>query len=314
MKVIIIGVLVLTLGVAAVSTYLIRTFQTPEAMEQLEREKAVPKKFVLVATRDLQIGARVKPEDMTWVVWVDEALRDDYVVREERGVEADEEDLTGPFVGSLVRHEIKASEPIIAGKLFKRDTSGFLAGVLEPGVRATTVKVDQFTSVGGFIMPGDRVDVLLTHNKGPNAFPEEQRKDPDNPVMAWMTETIMRNLQVLSVGQQMGPAAEDAAAQVAPSITLAVTPKQAEILTVAMSMGKLSFVLRGLSDATAGDEDAERTYSTDVEASGFLTENQAAEEPEEDFEDDDTPVVVSQRPAIRVYRGQAQATEEVGEE
>jgi pilus assembly protein CpaB len=277
MKVLIVGILVLALGVAGVSTYLIKSFRTPEAIEQLEKEKAVPKKFVLVAERHKAMGETLTAEDMAWQPWVDEAVRVEYVVRQEGGPEAGEEgDLMQPYIGALVRFPIAAGEPLVPDKLFRRENPGFLAGALAPGMRATTIRVSEENGVAGFVFPGDRVDVLLTHNLAPQVATRQDAGQaapggappPPSNVLNWTTETILTDLKVLGIGQQVD--GFDAKAKVVPTVTLEVTSDQARALTIATSLGRLTLALRPLAAGTAGADADGKVYTTDLEVSPFL--------------------------------------------
>ncbi len=314
MKVLIVGILVLTLGVAAVSTYLIKSFQTPEALEHLEKQKATPKKFVLVAARDLPVGHTIVDADITWQAWIDEALRPEYVVRQEGGG-GPETDLSETVIGSLVRLGFVAGEPLTSGKLFKRDQPGFLAGMLTPGMRPFVIKVSANTAAAGFIFPGDRVDVALTHSQANQLIdPKTRREGP--PYLAYLTETILPDKKVLVIGQQVTDFKGQAVT--VPSITIEVTPKEYEILSVAGKMGALSLALRSLDQPAASEDRPEdERFTTDVEVSPFLRnlwarrKSQLEEEAEDEAEDEaEAPVA----PPITVYRGQAQATEEITEE
>lgn len=329
MKVLIVGILVLALGVAGVSTYLIKSFRTPEAIEQLEKEKAVPKKFVLVAERNKAMGETMTPEDMAWQPWVDEAVRPEYVVRQEAGPESGEEgDLMQPYIGALVRFPIAAGEPIVADKLFRRENPGFLAGALAAGMRAATIRVNEENGVAGFVFPGDRVDILLTHNLAPQVVSRQESGQPGAPsvpspenVLNWTTETILTDLKVLGIGQQVD--GFDNKAKIVPTVTLEVTPEQARALTVATSLGRMSLSLRPLADAGAALASGAKSFTTDMEVSPFLSrqmderraeaERRAAAAAAALFRDD-SPRRVSAgpvQPAMTIFRGGSRSTEEV---
>ena len=271
MRLIIVGILVLTLGIAGLSTYLIKSFKTEEAIEELEKEMKEPKKFVLVATRDIPIGEALKPEDMDWMLWSNEVANENYVIRDEHSDEKGAEEKRSHFVGTLVRRNILTGEPMLASKVFKRDAPGFLAGTLAPGMRAFTLRVSEETSAAGFIYPGDRVDILLTHTLASQVIDPKARKDDSQPLegLGLMTETIIRNLRVITIGQQVENFEKKAT--VVSTVTLEVTPKQTEMLSVAKSMGKLSLVLRSLAkDPETEAGDTALSFTTDVEVSPFL--------------------------------------------
>lgn len=318
MKVLIIGIIVLTIGVGGLATYLIKSFQTPEALQQIEKNVLDPQRYVLVAARPLQVGARLKAEDLSWQLWPKEAINKQYVVHLEDGQasRADQEKL---FISAWVRSPVLAGEPIIAAKVFRRDVPGFMAGVLAPGMRAVSVRVTEETSAAGFIYPGDFVDVVLTHNLATQVMDPNTRLDPSTPldVVATISETVVRNRRVLSVGQQVENFEQKAT--IGKTVTIEVDPKESEIIAIALSVGKLSLVLRSMAEGEDEDESgdkAPRTFTTDVEASPFLAAQRtarlggAAEKEKEEAPSGETPAPVP-GPSIRIYRGVSRAVEEL---
>ena len=268
MKVLIVGILVLGLAVAGVSTYLIQTFSGEANIEELQKEALKPKIRVLVATKELRPGQKLGPDNLEWQYWVDESLNPKYIV-----VEKDEEEAgkIEEFTGSVVRAVILEGEPIIGSKVFKSGQAGFLAGVLNSGMRAVTFKIGATTGSAGFILPGDRVDVLLTHDLVHKAIARvnKGKKKKDNEplvVLSNATETIVRNLKVLAINAFVDFVEGNNIP--AKNVTLELTPKQAELLITARTMGKLSVVLRSLE--TPEGETEELTYTSDVEVSPFI--------------------------------------------
>ncbi|MCH8237213.1 MAG: Flp pilus assembly protein CpaB [Proteobacteria bacterium] len=268
MKILIVGIIVLALAVAGVSTYLIQTFSGEANIEELQKEALKPKIRVLVATKELRPGQKLGPDNLEWQYWVDESLNPKYIV-----VEKDEEESgkMEEFTGSVVRNIIHEGEPILGSKVFKSEGAGFLAGVLESGMRAVTFTVGATTGSAGFILPGDRVDILLTHNKVKAAIARvnKGKKKKDNEplvVLSNATETIVRNLKVLAINAFVDFVEGNNIP--AKNVTLELTPKQAELLITARTMGKLSVVLRSLE--TPEGETEELTYTSDVEVSPFI--------------------------------------------
>ena len=138
---------------------------------------------------------------------------------------------------------IDAGEPISEGKLVLAGTRGFMAAVLQPGARAVSVPVTATTAVSGFIYAGDRVDVLLTH--------VINAKDGQHNA----TETVLRNARVIAMDQKLDFSPGDKP-DVAKTATLELTPKQSEIVTLAVKMGDLSLVLRSLQGEDTGTDQA----------------------------------------------------------
>ena len=286
MRVLIVGIIVLALAVAAVSTYLIKTFSTPEAISEIEAATEPVRPRVLVSTRKLNRGDIIREEHLRWQFWPEEGVNRLYVT-----VEKDDQEAAPikDYVGAIVRDEVEEGEPILPTKVFKRGESGVMAGILHPGMRAVAIPVQPDTSAGGFILPGDRVDVLLSHNKAQEAMRLRQAAEgqveggnPDDPfvVLSMTTETILRNILVLAIDGTVGqPEGSTIQARTA---TLELTPKQAELMATAQTMGKLSLTLRSIGAEENPDDP--RSFTTDVEVSPFLSNLDAVLEGEREKE------------------------------
>jgi pilus assembly protein CpaB len=150
-----------------------------------------------------------------------------------------EADMT-KLLGTVVRTALTAGAPVTQGSLVSPGDRGFLAAALAPGMRAITVPVSAKTGVGGFVFPGDRVDMLLTQTVSGN----------DDAALK-TTETILRNLRVLATDQSTeSTTTQDGKTIVRAfrTITLEVTPRIAEKISVAQTIGTLSLVLRSIAD------------------------------------------------------------------
>ena len=211
--------------------------------------------LVLVAAANLPAGTTITSGSLRWQAWP------------ESGVEESNE-LVQPFIGSIVRRGMVAGMPITRTMVFKRDEPGFLAGILDPGRRAVAITVTPESSAAGFILPGDRVDVVLTHD----VRRDVQISGSDTPVIAdeyvrFTSETVLRDVRIIAIDQQFDDFEDKAT--VAKTVTLEVTPKQAEILAVASSMGKLSLTMRALSMEAEPEEVG--SFTTDLHISPTLT-------------------------------------------
>jgi pilus assembly protein CpaB len=145
------------------------------------------------------------------------------------------------LLGTVVRYQITAGEPVTQGALVAPGDRGFLAAALGPGMRAVTVPVSEKTGVGGFVFPGDHVDMMLTQSISGTE---------GQPLNA--TETILRNLRVLATDQQTETTTGDDGKTVVKAVrtvTLEATPKVAEKIAVAQTVGTLSLSLRSLADS-----------------------------------------------------------------
>jgi len=193
---------------------------------------------VLVARNPVHTGQIVKPDDLRWQSWPEGSLAPTYIIEGKRPM--------SDFVGAVARGPIAAGEPITDGKLVLAGTRGFMAAVLQPGTRAVSVPITATTAVSGFIYAGDRVDVLLTHVLQNLTGAKEQHT---------ATETVLRNARVIAMDQRLDFSPGDKP-DIAKTATLELTPKQSEIVTLAVKMGDLSLVLRSLQDPNdKGDAD-----------------------------------------------------------
>ncbi len=203
--------------------------------------------------------------------------------------------------------------------IFKREKAGFLAGVLNPGKRAVAISVTPTSGASGFILPGDFVDVILSFKlPSSNAFSEEEKEALKSIVLEKTAETIVRNARVLAIGQKFKKI--EAEAEVVKTVTLEVTPKQSETLALAASMGKISLVLRSLSEGeTTGQKES---FTSDLQISKTLrgifneTERAAKEAKSRANSNPKAPIkrrakVRKKKETIKVYRGNSATTQEL---
>lgn len=183
---------------------------------------------VLVSAIDMPVGHFVKAEDMVWQSWPDETVHLKYI-KQSSGFAA------ATFAGSVAISTIAAGEPILDNRLVKPGSRGFMAAVLPVGKRAISIRISPTTGNAGFVFPGDRVDILLTHQV------KIKSKDRDK---ARLSETVIRNVRVLAINQSVSnPTHTPLIGQTA---TLEVTPKEAEKVSLIKSMGELSLILRSI--------------------------------------------------------------------
>jgi pilus assembly protein CpaB len=217
-----------------------------------------PMTQVLVAKRDLAIGVRLTGEDVIWQAWPTEAVNAAFITNgaalpKPRGaaqatavMATAANDMIGgvdpakAVEGAIVRDPILTGEPITPRKIVRGGDGGYLSVVLSPGKRAMAVPVTSETAVGGFILPGDRVDVLQTH--------DAPARDGDGGMgKATIAETILQNIRVLALDQSTA-AEKDAKSIVAATATLEVSPADAEALTRAKASGPVTLALRAYTD------------------------------------------------------------------
>ncbi|HEY0027736.1 MAG TPA: Flp pilus assembly protein CpaB [Allosphingosinicella sp.] len=197
---------------------------------------------VLVATRSLPVGTIIDAEALRYQKWPEGLVQPAYFIKGKAGTNPAE------LIGTVVRNEITAGQPLTHGSLIKPGERGFLAAALGAGMRAVTVSVSATSSVAGFIFPGDRVDMVLTQTVPGGG--------EGQPLKA--SETIMRNVRVLATDQRMDVKGEDGkpVVQNFSTVTLEATPKMAEKIAVAQTIGQVSLVLRSLADNSAELEQA----------------------------------------------------------
>jgi len=188
-----------------------------------------------VAKSDIGLGQTVKPEDMQWQTWPSATASNSFIRR------TDKPDATTQFAGSIARAPFIAGEPIRELKLVKADGSGFMAAILPSGMRAISTEISPETGAGGFILPNDRVDVILSRRvKSP---------DPAAPDIA-VSEIILSNIRVLAIDQ--APKEKDGTnALVGKTVTLELKPEQSEMLARARQSGSLSLALLSIADGKA---------------------------------------------------------------
>ena len=189
---------------------------------------------VLVADTDLPAGTFVKPQHLRWQRWPTDDVPDTYVLK---GARSDEE-----MIGAVVRSRIATGEPLTDGAVVKPGERGFLAAVLNPGMRAVSVPINPTSSHSGLIFPGDRVDLILTQSLASSGEGSVRR----------VSETVLHNIRIIAMGADTGDdPREGEANDKAKTATFEVTPRQAEEVTLLTELGKLSLSLRSLAGPTS---------------------------------------------------------------
>lgn len=250
---------------AVVAAWAVRSWMTSQSSETVVVTEA-PKQTdrgveVLVAASNLPAGLIVKAEHLRWQPWPgDDAdeLRELYVVKNAGTL--------NDYVGSVTRESIVAGEPITPTRMVKSGDRGFLAAVLTPDMRAISIPINATTGISGLIFPGDRVDLVVTHQI---AVPDE------SPRRA--SETVLTNIRVLAIDQRVDSG--NGQPSVGKNVTIEVTPKQVEEIAVARQLGSFSLALRSLAstDRQSTSDDLlpqppqpGRTHTWDSEVSRLL--------------------------------------------
>jgi pilus assembly protein CpaB len=206
------------------------------AQVQVAEAPKIDQVEVLVVRRDIPIGTTIAATDLAWEPWPKSDEIDSYIVKSSRPTA--KEDLAG----SIARAAFLSGEPVRDARVMKAER-GFMSVILTPGMRAIAIEVRAVGTAGGFILPSDHVDVLLTRAvvRGPGS---SQTAD------AFSSETLLTNIKVLAIDQQIAEQKGETSVVVRGTVTLEVSPRQAEQVAQAQSLGTLSLILRPLRDAT----------------------------------------------------------------
>lgn len=237
-----------------------RMATAPRPLPVAEEGEPVPLAgvLVLVAATDISPGKTIGSGAYRWQPWPDDMVRTEYArsmpLKEDASVR---KTIAARFEGRLARRHIAAGEPLTEANVFERQAVGFLAGTLESGKRAMSVAVTPESGAGGFVLPGDRVDVILSHDVTRSLPRQLQDFGSEAGVVKNAAETVLQDVRVLAADQTVAKTA-DGEAVVAKTATLEVSPYQAQVLALAATMGTLSLSLRSL------DADAVRDGSDPV--------------------------------------------------
>ncbi len=229
--------LVVALIIAGGTAFMAKSMFSQAAAPQVQAA-AAPQKAdgpeVLVATRALPIGTIIEQDSFRYQPWPSELMENAYYLKGD--------DDKASLVGTVVRSPITAGQPITKGALVKPGDRGFLAAALGPGMRAVTVPVSDKTGVAGFVFPGDRVDLMLTQSVSGDVGPALRA-----------SETFIRNIRVLAIDQSTVSEDDEGnkQARIRATVTLEATPRIAEKIAVAQTIGQLSLSLRSIADNTA---------------------------------------------------------------
>lgn len=233
-------ILVGAVGAAGIAAFLARGL-IGGGQNQADAAPAMELTEIVVASRAIEVGSKIMPGDLKWQGWPKSALDASFITKEAQPQAVDD-----AVEGSVARMPLGAGEPVTAQKVIKADGAGFLAAVLTPGRRAVGVKLSPDRSAGGFILPNDRVDVVMTRKLANNA----------DGVANFGVSTVLRDVRVLAI-DQTSQEEGDSKSIVGKTATLELSAKQAEILSLAEAMGDLSLSLRSLSQSDAPSDDDE---------------------------------------------------------
>src|ERR1700733_11063778 len=245
-------VLIIALSAGGVAAYLASgSDNKPHPTEPVAQLQTVD---VLVAKSDIGLGQTVTPENLQWQTWPAATSSNGFIRRNERP------DATTQIAGSIAGPPFIAGEPIREAKLVRANGSGFMAAILPTGMRAVSTEISPETGAGGFILPNDRVDVILSKR--------EKNADRAGSPDIVNSEIILSNIRVLAIDQ--APKEKDGQnAVIGKTVPLELKPEQSETLARARQSGTLSLALRSIADLNAvetkpDDQSSKRGNSVNV--------------------------------------------------
>lgn len=248
--------LLLAAAIIGFGTFVMMNSKAPEPTPQAQQ---VPTTEIAAAARDLPTGTILKESDLKWIPWAANAETGTLVVKSKSNL--------ADLSGAVVRDGFRTDEPILSARIAHPHDQGFLAAVLNPGMRAMSISLTPMAEVAGFVFPGDRVDVILTHSFS--------RKDSPDLTERRVSETLLQNVRVLALDQRSDNQMTDP--KVAQIATLEVDEKEAEKLALAIDMtgssinkASLALVLRSLASEDPSNSDKKSgpspTWDSDVSA------------------------------------------------
>jgi pilus assembly protein CpaB len=213
---------------------------------------------VLVAKSNIGMGQTINAADVEWQAWPMEASTGNFIRKSDRPAAIEN------LSGQIARYPFVAGEPIREAKLVNAKGSGFMAAILPPGMRAVSTTISPETSAGGFILPNDHVDVILTRR--------DREAEKATGVESHTSEVVLRNIRVLAIDQNV----EEKNGQkvvVGKTATLELSPPQVETLALSQQRGTLSLALRSITDAekNEGPVEGPRNVGVNIVRFGVTT-------------------------------------------
>jgi pilus assembly protein CpaB len=195
---------------------------------------------ILVASADIGIGQVLAAGDLKWQVWPTAAAGPNFIRK------TDKPDAVKDLVGSIVRTPFVVGEPIREAKLIKGNGSGFMAAILPAGMRAISTEISPETGAGGFILPNDHVDVILSRR--------DKEAEKAAGIELHTSEIVLSNVRVLAIDQTIQEK-DGQRVVVGKTATLELSPRQAETLALSRQQGTLTLALRSIADSNGPSVD-----------------------------------------------------------
>lgn len=233
-RIIILTVAVVAAGLAGLLAMRMSGPQAPQLVETIVKEPTVD---VLVSADNLPVGSRLNDKSLEWLNWPRGGVAEGFITSEARP------DAIKELEGSVVRLPIFKGEPLRAEKVAD-SSSRIMSSLLPSGKRAVATEISVATGAGGFVLPNDRVDVIMVR----------QSKDAGG---GYITENVLNNVRVLAIDQTIQEAPDGSKTVVGTTATLELTPDQSKVMAVAQQMAeRLTLALRSVADAQEADTQA----------------------------------------------------------
>lgn len=249
------GGLIAAIVFAAIAAVIVLRMSSTDQAQPVVQQAAVQQAPVLkttnvfVAAVAIPIGTSITQDMVAIQPWPEHLVLDGFI-KADGGL--------GAVVGMVARTPFQPQEPIISSKLANANDPNFIAGMLPKGMRVITIQTNEIEGVAGFVYPGDHVDIILTHDidkfvtdPGVNGAPQPPRKDRET-----VTENLLNNVKVVAVDQRAtgtGTVDANGRASIPRSISLMVTPADAQKLRLGAQKGTLTLQLRALADRETVD-------------------------------------------------------------
>lgn len=257
-------ILILALAAAGGAAFLVMRMSQPRVLTQtvtrdqlVVEEREVSEVEVLTVTRDFAVGERIKENDLVWAPWPKANVVAGFFVKSTAPASIQE------LAGAVVKQALYKGEAVIAQKVVKKGEQGLLASLMDPGMRAVSIEISAESASGGFVLPNDRVDIILAYEQ--NADPE--RGIPPRSVAT----TIVTNVRVLAIDQNFSTDQKGETSRIGRTATLEVSPSEVELLALARQKGEVSLSLRPLDQEISGTDRNARTELLGLETDPSIT-------------------------------------------
>jgi len=248
------------LGIASIAIFfVIRSMGTPNQVETVQPVvQEIEKTRVLMAAENIPLGSRLSANNLIFETWPSENIRPGMIDADLRP------DAIQELNGAIVRSEIFEGDPINEAKLVVGTDAGVMSALLAPGMRAVTTRISVETAAGGFIQPGDRVDVIVTET-----FDVQVDQSADTTAGSIIRDEInvsnilFENVQVLAIDQTFATDPEGEAYVIGSTATFELSPSDASLLQEAQASGEISLTLRGITASASPARSAARIARSD---------------------------------------------------